>query len=236
VGSRAAASSERRHDLPARRAESAQRGEDPVRASIMEAMLVACGELGYREAAVKDVLERYGGHRVQFWERFASKEDCFAAAYATWADRLVAELLTVAVAEGDWRRGIRAALVALLRFAEQRPALARALLIEAEIAGGPALAKREQAIEAVGAAIDSAREQAAVEERPPELTGLFVAGGIATFVGEQLATGEPGAAWDGLPELMRFATGPYFGEEAAEAEFEAARALLLERAEGGQPA
>ncbi len=194
---------------------------------------MAAGELGYREASVKDVLDRYGGHRVQFWERFASKEDCFAVAYATWADRLVAELLTAAVAEGDWRRGVRAGLFALLRFAEQRPALTRALLIEAEIVGGPALAKREQAIEAVGAAIDSAREQAAAEKRPPELTGLFVAGGIATYVGEQLATGEPGAAWDGLPELMRFATGPYFGEEAADAEFEAARALLLERAEGG---
>jgi AcrR family transcriptional regulator len=220
------------HDLPARRAESAQREDDPLRASIMEAMLVACGELGYREATIGDVLERYGGHRVQFWERFASKEDCFAAAYATWADRLVAELLTVAVAEGDWRRGVRAALVALLSFAEQRPALARALLVEAEIAGGAALAKREAAIQAVGEAIDSARAQVPAAERPPELTGLFVAGGIATFVGEQLAAGEPAAAWEGLPELMRFATGPYFGEEAAEAEFEAARALLLERAGG----
>jgi AcrR family transcriptional regulator len=223
------------HDLPARRAEAAQRGDDPVRASIMEAMLTACGELGYREAAVKDVLERYGGHRVQFWQHFASKEDCFAAAYATWADRLVAELLTVAVAEGDWRRAVRAALVALLRFAEQRPALARALLVEAEIAGGPALAKREEAVQAVSEAIDSAREQVPAAERPPELTGLFVAGGIATFVGEQLAAGERGTIWEGLPELMRFATGPYFGEEAAEAEFEAARALLLERAGGGEP-
>jgi AcrR family transcriptional regulator len=222
------------HDLPARRVEAARRSDDPVRASIMEAMLVACGELGYREAAIKDVLERYGGHRVQFWQHFASKEDCFAIAYATWADRLVAELLTVAIAEGDWRRGMRAALVALLRFAEQRPAVAQALLIEAEIAGGPALAKREATIQSLGEAIDSARAQAAVEERPPELTGLFVAGGIATYVGERLATGAPGAAWEGLPELMRFATGPYFGEEAAEAEFEAARVFLLERRPDGE--
>lgn len=81
--------------------------------------------------------------------------------------------------------------MALLRFAEERPALARALLIEAEIAGGSALAKREQAIKFLGQAIDSAREQAAPEGRPPELTGLFVAGGVATFVGEQLATGRP---------------------------------------------
>jgi AcrR family transcriptional regulator len=220
------------HDLPARRAEATQREDDPVRASIMEAMLTAAGELGYREAAVRDVLERYGGHRVQFWERFASKEDCFAAAYSVWADRLAAELLTVAVAEGDWRRGVRAALVALFGFVEERPAVARALLIEAEVAAGPALAKREETIQGLGEAIDSAREQAAPEERPPPLTGVFVAGGIATYVGEQLAAGRQGAIWAGLPELMRFATGPYFGEEAADAEFEAARAYLLERSAG----
>jgi AcrR family transcriptional regulator len=216
------------HDLPARRAESALRADDPVRAAIMEAMLAATGELGYRQVSVQNVLELYGGHRVQFWQHFASKEDCFAAAYATWADRLVNELLQAALAEGDWRRGLRAAIVALFRFVDERPQIARALLIEAEIAGGSALVKREEAIERLGGTIDIAREQVAPEEQPPPLTGLFVAGGIATYVSEQLAAGAPEKVWAGLPELMRFATGPYFGKEAAEAEFEAARAFLEE--------
>lgn len=224
------------HELPARRAESAQRGDDPVRAEIMEAMLVACGELGYREVAIKDVLERYGGHRVQFWQNFASKEDCFALAYATRADRLVAELLEAAAAAGGWRRGMRAALASLFRFVDANPWVARALLLDAEIAGGPALETHEQAIERLGEAIDSAREQADPDDRPPPLTGVFVAGGIATYAGEQLAAGNEGAPWQGLPELMRFATAPYFGEEAAEAEFEAAHAVLARLAAGEDPA
>lgn len=223
------------HELPARRAESAGREEDPIRDSIMEAMLAAAGELGYREASVQNVLERYGGHRVQFWQRFASKEECFAIAYATWADRLATELLAAALAEGEWRRGVRAGLVAFFDFVEERPAVARALLIEAEIAGGPALAKREEMIERLGDALDSAREQAPPDEQPPPLTGLFVAGGIATYVGEQLAAGKPGAIWAGLPELMRFATDPYFGEEAAAVELEAAQAFLERRPGGGEP-
>lgn len=214
------------HQLPARRAEAAGREDDPVRASIMEAMLSAAGELGYREVAVSDVLERYGGHRVQFWQHFASKEDCFAAAYAIWADRLSAVLLTAAVAEGEWRRGVRAALVALFRFVDAQPDIARALLIEVEVAGGPALATREQMIERLGETIDGAREQGDPEEQPPPLTGIFVAGGIANYVSEQLATGRRGANWDGLPELMRFATAPYLGEEAAQEELEATRELL----------
>jgi AcrR family transcriptional regulator len=235
MGSRAtAATAKRMHELPARRAESAQRQDDPVRTSIMAAMLAASGELGYRDVAIRDVLERYGGHRVQFWQHFASKEDCFAVACASWADRLATELLTAALAEDDWRRGVRAALVALFQFVDERPDVARALLIEAEIAGGEALAKREEAVARLGEAIDSARVQAEPDDRPPPLTGLFVAGGIATYLSEQLAAGTPAAIWAGLPELMRFATAPYFGEEAADAEFEAARALLVRRA-GEEP-
>lgn len=223
------------HELPARRAEAAGREDDPLRDSIMEAMLAAAGELGYREVAIHHVLDRYGGHRVQFWQRFASKEDCFAAAYTAWADRLTTELLAAAVAVDGWRPGVRAALVALFEFVEKRPEVARALLIEAEIAGGPALAKREETIERLGEAIDSAREQAAPGERPPPLTGVFVAGGIATYVSEQLTAGTPGAIWAGLPELMRFATDPYFGEEAGREELEAAQAFLAGRAGGPEP-
>lgn len=220
------------HELPSRRAESAQRGDDPVRAEIMEAMLVACGELGYRELAIKDVLARSGGHRVQFWQHFADKEECFALAYEAWADRLVAELLAAAAAAADWRGGMRAALVSLFRFLDARPQLARALLLDADVAGDPALAKREQAIGLLGERIDSARAQADPEDAPPPLTGLFVAGGIANHLSEQLAAGTEGAPWKSLPELMRFATAPYFGEEAAEAEFEAARSDLPRLAAG----
>jgi len=214
------------HELPARRAEAAQRGDDPVRAEIMEAMLAACGELGYREVAVKDVLARYGGHRVQFWQNFASKEECFAIAYVSWADALVAELLEAANAAGGWRGGLRAALVAFFRFIDERPLVARALLLDVEVAGGPALDKREEAIQIFGEAIEAARAKADPDDLPPPLTGEFVAGGIATYASEQLAAGVEGAPWQGLPELMRFATAPYFGEEAAEAEFEAAHSVL----------
>jgi len=217
------------HELPARRAESAGRDDDPTRAEIMEAMLAASGELGYREVAVRQVLERYGGHRVQFWQHFASKEECFAIAYATWVDRLTTELVTAALAAGDWRRGMRAALIALFEFADERPEVARALLIEADVAGGGALAKREETIERLGEALDSAREQAEPEERPPPLTGVFVAGGIAAYLGERLAAGSPADLWSGLPELMRFVTEPYFGEAAAREELEAARAFLADR-------
>src|SRR5437868_14159731 len=96
---RATAASKKQHDLAARRAARVPGAEDAIGAAIMEAMLTVGGETGLRDLAVQQVLERSGGHRVQFWERFESKEECFELAHAAWTDRLVAEVLTAALAQ-----------------------------------------------------------------------------------------------------------------------------------------
>jgi len=192
----------------------------------MESMLVTVGEEGYREATVQQVLAAFGGHRIQFWERFEGKEECFEAAYRSWLDRLVAEILTAATAESEWRLQLRAGVVAFLEFVEARPAISRALLIEAEAAGDPARAQREETIARLGEAIDTVREQVPDDERPPPLTGVFIAGGIASFAADQLAGDSLAGLWPGLPELLHFAVGPYLGEGAAEDEAAVAEELL----------
>lgn len=196
---------------------------DSLRDRIMEAMLQACGERGFRDVAVKDVLEIYGGHRVQFWQQFADKEECFAAAYEAWIERLSARLLGAAVAEPGWRDALRAALVELFRFVNERPAIARSLFVEVRIAGGVALATHEAVAERCARAIDGAREKLDPDEAPPPLTGAFVVGGIENCVCDALVADDPQRLWGELPELMHFAVGPYLGERAAEEEFVAAR-------------
>jgi hypothetical protein len=63
-------------------------------------------------------------------------------------------------------------------------------------------------------------------DAPPEATGLFVVGGIEACLCDALATGDTSRIWETLPELMHLAVGSYLGNEAADGEFEAARALL----------
>jgi TetR/AcrR family transcriptional regulator len=194
----------------------------------MEGVLVAAGEAGFREASVRAILEHSGGHRAQFYELFESKEDCFAQAYAAWIERLCVGVLEAAAAVPGWEAGVRAAIVRLFQFAAERPALARALFVEVQIAGEPALSRHEAAIERLAMAIDSVRGEIPAEEAPPQATGVFVVGGIESCVGEALAAGEPGRVWDALPELMHFAVGSYLGKEAAERAFEEA-SVYLER-------
>jgi AcrR family transcriptional regulator len=194
----------------------------------MEGALIAAGELGFRETSVRAILEHSGGHRAQFYQHFEGKEDCFAQAYATWIERLCVEMLEAAATAPGWEAGVREAIVRLFRFVTARPAIARALFLEVQIAGEPALARHEAVIERLAAAIDGARADIDPAEEPPEATAIFVVGGVESCVCEALSAGEPGRIWETLPELMHFAAGSYFGKEEAEAAFERA-SVLLER-------
>lgn len=218
-------------EAPAARDRAAQipRGglsESEVREGAMEGALVAAGELGYREMSVRSILEHSGGHRAQFYEHFESREDCFAQAYAAWIERLVLDLMEAAATAPEWEQGVREAIVRLFRFVTSRPAIARALLVEVQIAGEPAVARHEAAMERFAGAIDAVRAAIPPEAAPPQATASFVVGGIEACACEALSAGDPGRVWDALPELMHFAAGSYFDRERAEGAFERASELL----------
>jgi AcrR family transcriptional regulator len=187
-------------------------GDRALRARIMEAMLCACGELGYRNTSVQDVIDRYGGYRVQFYSLFASKAECYAAAYEAHATRLCEELLGgAAAAQGNWRDGLVGALEELARFAAERPALARGLLVQVHIAGKPALKKRKEVIERLARAIDSARRETGSRHSPPPETAMFMIGAIESAVVAALMNGtEANLAREAMPELVRIVSGTYF--------------------------
>jgi AcrR family transcriptional regulator len=206
-----------------------------VREGEMEGVLRVVGERGYRGASVRAVLEYSGGHRKQFYDHFASLEDCFQQAYATWIERLGVSLIEAAASAGGWRAGVRAGLVRLFQFVDEQPAIARSLFVEVQVAGGPAMAVHEEAMERLAGVLDSVRGEISPDQAPPETTGIFVVGGIEACLCDVLAAGDQNRIWDALPELMHLAAGSYLGKEAAEEEFEAARALLDgDRAELGR--
>jgi AcrR family transcriptional regulator len=198
----------------------------------MEGALHAVGELGYRGASVRAVLEYSGGHRKQFYDHFDSLEDCFEQAYAAWIERLGVSLLEAAVSAPGWAPGVQAGLIRLFRFVSEKAPVARALFVEVHVAGGGALSVHDEALERLAAALDSVRAEIEPAEAPPQATGIFVVGGIEACLCEVLAEGQQNRVWDALPELMHLAVGSYLGKEAAEEAFEDAK-VLLERDRDG---
>jgi AcrR family transcriptional regulator len=202
--------------------ESRESRAEETRDSILEAMLEICGEKGYRRVAVQDVIDRYGGNRVQFYRHFASKADCYATAHEIETARLSERILGAARAESGWRPGLRAGLVELARFAEQRPLFARGLLVEVHVAGGPALRGRAEAHARFAKAIDRGRREAGDEHSPPAITAEFMVGAIESTVSSALVAGDPQAFTAAVPELTYMVVCAYLGEVAASEEMAAA--------------
>lgn len=203
-----------RHELARLRGQAARRSPE-LREQIMAAMLEACGELGYRKVSVRAVLERYGGHRIQFYSEFANKAECYAAAYGAEAERLVAALLKAGAVAPGWQAGLTGALGEVARYARERPLAARGVLVEIHVAGGPALAKREELFERLTRAIDSARRETGSRHSPPPITAAFMVRAIEAAVGAALEAGEPERFVAAVPELAGMVAAAYFGEEAA---------------------
>lgn len=188
-------------------------------ARMEEELLRACGEKGYRAVSVRDVIERSGGHRVQFYERFASKADCYASAYAVHAERLCEEVLGAGAAERHWRDGLVAALRALGRLINEDPALARGVVVEVHVAGEPALVRRKELCERLSRAIDGARRETGSRHSPPPETAAFMIGAVETAVFSALVKGQPESfAAEAAPELAWMISAAYFDEAAAAAD------------------
>ena len=192
-----------------------------TRERIATAMLEACGEAGYRAVSVQDVIDRYGGNRVQFYRHFGSKADCYAAAYEAEIERLCGRLLGASRPAPDWRHCLRAALGELAGLLEGRPLLARGLLVEVHVAGEPALGRRAEVAARLAAALDAARGEAGALPDPPPLTARFMLGAIESAATSALARGDAAGFAASAPDLAHMVVAAYFGEGAAAEELAA---------------
>jgi AcrR family transcriptional regulator len=210
AAARAPTGHESKGELAAVRAR--RRHENPdLRDQIMAATLTAGGELGYRKLTVAAVLERYGGYRLQFYTYFGSLQECYVAAHAAHLQRLADRLLAAGARAGSWQAGLRAGLAELGCFAREDPLLARGLLVEVHVAGPPAINYRQEVLERLSSALDSARRETRSRHSPPPLTALFMVNAIESTLLRALAEGEPDRFMEAAPGLEQIITVAYFG-------------------------
>jgi AcrR family transcriptional regulator len=204
-----------RRSLPEEREERLH--EDPeVRERITAATLAAAGELGYRQLTVAAVLKRYGGYRLQFYRHFANIAEAYDDAHAHHVARLEREMTSAAARAESWRAGLRAALRELALFGNENPALARGLLVQVHVAGGPALARRQEVLERLSRAVDSARRETRSRHSPPPLTAPLMVSAIEAAVTRAVAKGEPKRFERAIPELEQLVCCAYFGDHISE--------------------
>jgi AcrR family transcriptional regulator len=177
------------------------------RARIFHGLAEALSYHGYEDTKVTDIVELSGVSRATFYERFESKEACFADAYEDGVERLVAAVeAAVDDAAEDWEGAVSAGLAAGLEFLASDPPLAHLLLVEALAAARPARIEHERSLVRLAEALRSPVDLASGEL--PDETLRLLAGGLASHVSGRVLRGEA----ERLPEdhdlLLGFLLAP----------------------------
>ena len=175
---------------------------DLQRARIVDAMARVVAERGYDTATVADVVRAAGVSRSTFYEQFASKEECFLAAYRHAGDVLVDRVReAVHAADGaGWRTQLRAGIRAYLDMLVAEPSLARLSLLEVHHAGPEALHARDESLRRFADRYLATYEQARTGDRslraPHPDALLVLCAGTEQLAAERLRTRGPAALTD----------------------------------------
>jgi AcrR family transcriptional regulator len=193
-----------------------------------ERMLLATAELvagrGYQKTTIELIAKTARVALSTFYEQFSSKEECFLAAFdetiAAAAD-VFEELLDP---EQEWAEQISAAIEIFLEMVGKEPARARLCIVEAQAAGGAALARYQAMLEAVAPKLREGREHNPRSSRLPDGLEVAIVGGLAWLVHQRLIAGRDEEIKALLPEMLQVTLTPYVGEVEASRAADAALA------------
>ena len=194
------------------------------RARIIESMIEAVAERGYRETRVVDVVERAGVSRATFYDLFDDFEDCFLKTY----DYVSARLFETAFAgfsqkaDAPWAERIRTSMAAFLELLAGWPEGARFAIVEVLAAGPKALVRRDAALRQFSEFVEAGRNQSSNDL--PGLTSVAIVGGINELLYSEVIHGATRNLPARLPDIVYWITQPFLGPEGAAAERERARA------------
>jgi AcrR family transcriptional regulator len=177
----------------------------------------AIAENGYSGTTIAHITRHAAVSRRTFYEHFASKDECFVAAYDTVMEQL-RERVSVGFEEADdWPHSIKAGIGAMLEFLAAEPHLARLCMVEALVAGPVVVERYDAAIQSFVPYFKSGREGRPREvlERLSPTTEEALVGGMVSLISRRIIAGKAEDLEELLPDLVEFTLTPYMGSEEA---------------------
>jgi AcrR family transcriptional regulator len=173
------------------------------RERLFAAVVAVVSEKGYEATTVADVIQLSGVSRSAFYNHFANKAECLAAAAAELIDPALEALAEVEARTNSPRRG-EAVFERFVELVGSQPAAAQACLVELRAAGPAADAVGQRGFEAFAGLADRIGGELAGDRPPdPELVRVLLRG-IVKLTHTRLCRGEEGELAAQAPELWRW--------------------------------
>lgn len=187
------------------------------RERLIAGLAEAVAENGYAGATIAHITRHAAVSRRTFYEHFASKDECFVAAYDTVMDELRERVGGAFQAEDEWPLAIKAGIAAMLEFLAAEPNLARLCMVEALVAGPVVVERYDAAIQSLVPYFQAGRKGRSREvlARLSPTTEEALVGGMVSLISRRIFAGRTTELESLLPDLVEFALTPYLGSAEA---------------------
>ncbi|HEX4669538.1 MAG TPA: TetR/AcrR family transcriptional regulator [Solirubrobacterales bacterium] len=187
------------------------------RERLIAGLAEAIAENGYAGTTIAHITSHAAVSRRTFYEHFASKDECFVAAYDTVMAELRERVGQAFEDEADWPHAAKAGIGAMLRFLAAEPNLARLSMVEALVAGPVVVERYDSAIQSFVPYFESGREGRSPEvlARLNPTTEEALVGGMMSLISRRIIAGKTAELETLLPDLVEFTLTPYLGSDEA---------------------
>jgi AcrR family transcriptional regulator len=187
------------------------------RERLIAGLAEAVAENGYSATTIAHITRSAAVSRRTFYEHFASKDECFVAAYDTVMEQLRERVAEAFEQEDEWPQAVKAGIGAMLSFLAAEPNLARLSMVEALVAGPVVVERYDAAIQGLVPYFEAGRSGRAAEvlaNLSPSTEEALV-GGMVSLISRRISAGRSQELETLLPDLVEFALTPYLGSAEA---------------------
>lgn len=187
------------------------------RERLIAGLAEAVAENGYAGTTIGHITRHAAVSRRTFYEHFASKDECFVAAYDTVMAELRERIAEAFDEQGEWPLAVRAGIEAMLGFLASEPNLARLSMVEALVAGPVVVERYDAAIQSLVPYFRAGREGRSREvlARLSPTTEEALVGGMVSLISRRILAGKTAELESLLPDLVEFTLTPYLGSAEA---------------------
>lgn len=187
------------------------------RERLIAGLAEAVAENGYASTTIGHITRHAAVSRRTFYEHFASKDECFVAAYDAVMTELRERIAAAFDEQEEWPLAVRAGIEAMLRFLVSEPSLARLSMVEALVAGPVVVERYDAAIQSFVPYFRAGREGRSHEvlARLSPTTEEALVGGMVSLISRRILAGKTGELEGLLPDLVEFTLTPYLGSVEA---------------------